>query len=106
METALIKLLAEGKLSVETLLALIVVGILTKRIVPWWVYDHLEQKYKEVTEKVKQASQNGANEYRRGYLDALKDVKKHRDQGGRKLYGANTTKFDRHRVSDDKSRKP
>lgn len=93
-------------MTTETILALLVVGILTKRIVPWWVYDHLEQKYKEVASKVKEVTKIGADEYRRGYLDALKDVRKHREQGGKKLYGANTNKFDRHRVSNDTSRTP
>lgn len=40
MESLILSLLS-GELSVTTLLLLFIIAILTKRFVPWWVYDSL-----------------------------------------------------------------
>lgn len=51
MESLIVSLLS-GDLSVTTLLLLFIIAVLTKRFVPWWVYDSLVAElkvYKEQT---------------------------------------------------------
>lgn len=51
MESLIVSLLS-GELSVTTLLLLFIIAVLTKRFVPWWVYDSLVAElkvYKEQT---------------------------------------------------------
>lgn len=43
MEQTIISLLS-GELGVSTLLLLFIIGLLTKRFVPWWVYDALVEE--------------------------------------------------------------
>lgn len=46
MEQAVLEILG-GELTTDMLLLLIILGFVTKRIVPWWVYETMEQKLKE-----------------------------------------------------------
>lgn len=50
MEAVLVSLLS-GELSVTTLLLLFIIAILTKRFVPWWVYDALVAELKVYKEQ-------------------------------------------------------
>ena len=43
MESTIISLLG-GELGVTTLLLLFIIGLLTKRFVPWWVYDAIVEE--------------------------------------------------------------
>lgn len=49
MENAIVALLS-GDLSVVTLLLLFILGILTKRFVPWWVYEQTLDELKAYEE--------------------------------------------------------
>lgn len=42
--------LLQGDLNTITLLAAIIVGIFTKRIIPWWIHDEVVQKLKAYEE--------------------------------------------------------
>lgn len=46
MEQAIVEILG-GELTTDVLLLLIILAFVTKRIVPWWVYDTMEQKLRE-----------------------------------------------------------
>lgn len=46
MEQAIVEILG-GELTTDVLLLLVILAFVTKRIVPWWVYETMEQKLKE-----------------------------------------------------------
>lgn len=60
MESLIVSLLS-GELSVTTLLLLFIIAVLTKRFVPWWVYDSMVAElkvYKEQTPDLLDEIQN------------------------------------------------
>lgn len=77
MESVLKALLEGGSaLSVELVLVLLIFGFVTKRIVPWWVYEEVDGLNKAITSKVESVDEfSPEEEYMRGYMDALEDIR-------------------------------
>lgn len=66
MDQLLVQLLS-GELNTTTLLILFIIGILTKRFVPWWIHDDVVQelkKYEEDAPKLMDAVQELTDEVR------------------------------------------
>jgi ABC-type transport system involved in cytochrome bd biosynthesis fused ATPase/permease subunit len=72
-----IEILLTGQYTVESLLMAIILLFVTKRIVPWWVYEQLEKEYKEMKAKAESMSDT-VDDYVRGYKDALHHVNNNR----------------------------
>jgi hypothetical protein len=74
MDELIVKLLG-GNLTAETLLLLFIVGILTKRFVPWWVYEEVVEelrKYEDDAPQLLDAVQELTDEVREQGLKSPK----------------------------------
>ena len=69
--------LLTGQYTVESLLMLFILLLITKRIVPWWIYEQLERDYKELKARTESMTDT-VDEYIRGYKDALSSVNNNR----------------------------
>lgn len=78
MEPLISSLLA-GDLSTSTLLLLFILGLLTKRFVPWWTYEAMEQRlrlYEQDTPSLIKEVKD--------LLDTIDALEEERDEGVRK----------------------